>query len=753
MAFKPIWAPPSEPNIWVAARYGHLYDVKIQLDGSRDPVLDMQEPYAVRLLCYGPANMLPASAMPADNYTPLMWAAYGGHRTVVEYLVGRGADPNLTDKSGTRTAAAISRTAAMIGRPAIARTAAMIARENGKAELADLLSSMEKMTKEERMAKWGEQATMAGSGVAAALDISDSVAPKVQRLNLGSSVTQSFGQGWVVPNALVAWEHNIGGGGFASVYQVRVYGEVVAAKQMSYTTDGERPNVERVLRREFRALKQANGHPNIVQLRGIVLDAPNSLSLLMERSPIGHLRARLDQSPLDSAAQRTILKGIAEGMASLHAQLPTPILHHDLKSQNVLLFPDAGSEHVAKISDFGMATGAKRATHSVVTAGPMGSMKMGAGTFVYKAPECYKKRFFKASDVYAYAIIGFEVLTRDVPWKEEDETSLTLAVFFEQRRPGPLPDTPLGEMVKACWAQEHSERPSFAQLTVSPALTPSAAPSAAPSHATWEESQLAQELAALHHELAAMNARNERVFQTLQNHLQNHQQILTALVMNEHDCPRVPWLKPETHTFLQHLNPATWTANKFSLYFVCPVSKKIAGGPDGNGYPISLPKGWVVTYGPAIKIGLQVISLVLETGNAVGLPLGPLGHAIQAGVQAEQAAVARLESVLGEHLAELACDAAADAVNDVFNALDVSQPDPIPGEGVADATAARQVTGAAYRALRALIAQKDATLQHCGLEMVVANDGAVDWVHPSAKEHFKRDGRKAYFWHSASRVR
>jgi len=81
-----------------------------------------------------------------SNWTPLMIAAVEGHRTVVEYLAGRGADPNLTSPSGT--------------------TAAAWARKRGHNELAALLSSMEKMTKEERMAKWGEpqQATTGSAG-------------------------------------------------------------------------------------------------------------------------------------------------------------------------------------------------------------------------------------------------------------------------------------------------------------------------------------------------------------------------------------------------------------------------------------------------------------------------------------------------------------------------------------------------------------------------------------------------------------
>jgi serine/threonine protein kinase len=127
---------------------------------------------------------------------------------------------------------------------------------------------------------------------------------------------------------------------------------------------------------------------------------------------------------------------------------------------------------------------------------------MGAGTSSYNAPECYDDQFFKASDVYAYGIIGYELLTRKKPWEGKSALAVMNAVN-QGERPGLLPDTPLGEMVKECWAQEHSERPNFVQLIISPALMPPAATSAAPPHPP-SESHLAQEIvAAVRYELEA----------------------------------------------------------------------------------------------------------------------------------------------------------------------------------------------------------------------------------------------------------
>ena len=68
----------------------------------------------------------------------------------------------------------------------------------------------------------------------------------------------------------------------------------LAGKKMSLTVAGERARIEALLKREFRALQQAQ-HPHIVRLHGVVTDDPSSVSLLMELSPIGSLRTLLDQ--------------------------------------------------------------------------------------------------------------------------------------------------------------------------------------------------------------------------------------------------------------------------------------------------------------------------------------------------------------------------------------------------------------------------------------------------------------------------
>ena len=63
---------------------------------------------------------------------------------------------------------------------------------------------------------------------------------------------------------------------------------------------------------------------------------------------------------------------------------------------------------IVKISDFGLVTGAQGSTTKTLT-------NTGAATLAYKAPEAFDDEFSMESEVYAFAIIGWEVLTGQQP--------------------------------------------------------------------------------------------------------------------------------------------------------------------------------------------------------------------------------------------------------------------------------------------------------------------------------------------------
>ena len=124
------------------------------------------------------------------------------------------------------------------------------------------------------------------------------------------------------------------------------------------------------------------------------------------------------------------------------------------------MWPDAACGFVSKITDFGClryADSTMRTTRK----------QTGAATLAYKAPECFDDEpFSAASEVYAFGIVAWEVLTGGMPWEGFSEARLTKAMIKEERPPLPaeLAAVPSGQMVQRCWAQEPKARPAFAQL-------------------------------------------------------------------------------------------------------------------------------------------------------------------------------------------------------------------------------------------------------------------------------------------------
>ena len=117
----------------------------------------------------------------------------------------------------------------------------------------------------------------------------------------------------------------------------------------------------------------------------------------------------------------------------------------------MLVWPDASTRFVAKISDFGLATGTLDSTMRTAQG------TTGAATLAYKAPEAFDDEFTTASEVYAFGIVAWEVATAKVPWEGYSLAKLTKAIIKEERPP--LPPQGDFQLVKSCWAQEPQPQP------------------------------------------------------------------------------------------------------------------------------------------------------------------------------------------------------------------------------------------------------------------------------------------------------
>ena len=130
-------------------------------------------------------------------------------------------------------------------------------------------------------------------------------------------------------------------------------------------------------------------HPNIVMFLGACTKPPN-FAIVLEYCEGGTLWSILQKNAdLSWEERRNFALDTAKGMNYLHDR-PTPILHRDLKSLNLLL----DENKRIKLADFGW------------TKGLQNYMTGKIGTYQWMAPEVVSSyQYTEKADVFSFAII------------------------------------------------------------------------------------------------------------------------------------------------------------------------------------------------------------------------------------------------------------------------------------------------------------------------------------------------------------
>ncbi|XP_062986987.1 receptor-interacting serine/threonine-protein kinase 2 [Elgaria multicarinata webbii] len=232
--------------------------------------------------------------------------------------------------------------------------------------------------------------------------------------------------------------------------------------------DSERDN----LLKEAGILHQAR-FSYILPILGIC-NEPEFLGIVTEYMPNGSLSELLHGKnvypDLAWSLRFRILYEIALGVNYLHNMSP-PLLHHDLKTQNILLDSDF---HV-KIADFGLS---KWRMVSMSLSRGEKSMPEG-GTIIYMPPEDYdcnqKTCASMKHDIYSYAIIMWEVMSRKQPFEDVINPLQIMYSVSQGKRPDTSEeylslDIPYRRLMLSLmgsgWAQNPNERPLFSRCLI-----------------------------------------------------------------------------------------------------------------------------------------------------------------------------------------------------------------------------------------------------------------------------------------------
>ncbi|KAL6529995.1 LRR receptor-like serine/threonine-protein kinase hsl2 [Orobanche minor] len=204
-------------------------------------------------------------------------------------------------------------------------------------------------------------------------------------------------------------ENVIGSGGSGCVYRVVLKsGQTVAAKKL-WETKGPK-EIEGDFRSEVETMGQIR-HLNILKLLFSCISEDYRILVYeyMENGSLGDVLHDLEGGGIlmDWPKRFAIVMGTAQGLAYLHHDCVPPIMHRDLKSNNILL----DEEFRPKVADFGLAKVLRR---DVNESGQV--MSRVAGSYGYIAPEYgYTMKVTAKSDIYSFGILLLELLTGKRP--------------------------------------------------------------------------------------------------------------------------------------------------------------------------------------------------------------------------------------------------------------------------------------------------------------------------------------------------
>lgn len=270
-----------------------------------------------------------------------------------------------------------------------------------------------------------------------------------------------------IPNEHIKLEHQIGEGSFGRVYKAKwnhidVAVKFIGMEDVSINSSGLIRNTEE-LEKEVRIMTKLR-HPNIVLLLGVVM-SPRP-AIVQEFCIRGSLYSVLQRHTKSGAPELTwrirlqMALGAAAGMLYLHESDPS-VLHRDLKSANLMV----DRYYRVKVGDFNLSR-----AHDDIVAGVEHSGALHSPRWM--APEVLTDgRYSKASDVYSFAIVMWEIQSLQTPWKELDVYQIISFVPDGER---PSVESAHGEgfvdapgyraLMQLAWHQDAKTRPTFEEI-------------------------------------------------------------------------------------------------------------------------------------------------------------------------------------------------------------------------------------------------------------------------------------------------
>lgn len=149
-----------------------------------------------------------------------------------------------------------------------------------------------------------------------------------------------------------------------------------------------------------------------------------------------------------------ILFDVAKAILYMHSQFP-PVIHRDIKTDNIFI----KSQGTAKLGDFGISKFEELAIEKDYRTETVATLQ-------YMAPESmHSSSYTTASDVYAFGVVGWELLSEQPPFEGKQEFNLIESVASNKEKlclskiKDKVPSE-LKDLLAQCMSYEAVQRPN-----------------------------------------------------------------------------------------------------------------------------------------------------------------------------------------------------------------------------------------------------------------------------------------------------